>query len=292
MFPREAQEAVWGEDQDTLIASAFAFKTGQGRPVDGGYYVEGDWEFSSGSDACTWIILGTPIFEDGAERPSRVVWCLLPKIDWEILDTWYAAGLKGTGTNNVRVQGTFVPTELTLEVGQCDGRPTPGSAVNPSNMYRLPLRPIFPFNISTPALGIAKGVIEAYVAYLGSRPDRANMVQRQLRVAESMAEVDAAVALLRANAAEISRAIHTGEPLSANFLAKSSRDTSFAVQLCVRAVDRLANAVGAHGMLEDTDIQRGFRDVHAIANHAANSFDVMGVVYARHVLGLPPVSAF
>ena len=46
-------------------------------------------------------------------------------------------------------------------------------------------------------------------------------------------------------------------------------------------------AVGAHGMLDDTPIQRALRDVHAIANHHANSFHLAGAVYARQVLGLP-----
>jgi alkylation response protein AidB-like acyl-CoA dehydrogenase len=64
------------------------------------------------------------------------------------------------------------------------------------------------------------------------------------------------------------------------------------VKLCVQAVDRLAVAVGAHGMMDDTPIQRALRDVHAIANHAANSFDQSAVVYARHALGLPPVAPY
>ena len=59
--------------------------------------------------------------------------------------------------------------------------------------------------------------------------------------------------------------------------------------LRVRAVDRLATAVGAHGMLEDTPIQRAFRDVHAVANHGANNWDVTAVPYARERLGLPPL---
>ena len=159
-------------------------------------------------------------------------------------------------------------------------------------MYRLPLWPIFPFNVSTPVLGVARGALEAYIEYMGSRPERANMPQRQLRIAESACEIDAALALLRANSDILSSAIHAGEPLDPGFLSKSTRDTSYAVKLCVQAVNRLADAVGAHGMLADTPIQRALRDVHAIANHAANSFDTAGPTYARHALGLPAVSMF
>jgi alkylation response protein AidB-like acyl-CoA dehydrogenase len=61
--------------------------------------------------------------------------------------------------------------------------------------------------------------------------------------------------------------------------------------LCTRAVDRLAATVGAHGMLEDTPIQRAFRDVHAVANHGANNWDLQAVPYAREVLGLPALPA-
>ena len=69
-------------------------------------------------------------------------------------------------------------------------------------------------------------------------------------------------------------------------LARSTRDTSYAVKLCVAAVERLVVAVGAHGMLDDTPIQRAARDVHAVANHAANAFDTAGVPWARFALGL------
>lgn len=115
------------------------------------------------------------------------------------------------------------------------------------------------------------------------------MVQRQLRIAESAAEIDAALAVMRTNAAVLSESIHTGEMPSREFLSRSVRDTSFAVKLCVQAVDRLATGLGAHGMLEDTPVQRALRDVHAVANHAANNFDNAAITYARHALGLPPL---
>ena len=82
---------------------------------------------------------------------------------------------------------------------------TPGSAINPGYNYRLPLWSVFPYNVSTPALGIVRGALEAYVAYIASRPERANMAQRQLRISESAAEVDAAEALWLSNAATLER---------------------------------------------------------------------------------------
>jgi 3-hydroxy-9,10-secoandrosta-1,3,5(10)-triene-9,17-dione monooxygenase len=171
----------------------------------------------------------------------------------------------------------------------CDGRPTPGSAINASPLYRLPLWPIFPFNVSTPILGVARGALQAYIDSTAGRPDRANMPQRQVRIAESACEIDAALALLRANADYLSACIRGGKTPEPTFLARSSRDTSYAVKLCVQAIDRLVVAVGAHGMMDDTPVQRAARDAHAIANHFANSFDTAGAAYARFALGLPPL---
>src|SRR5262245_57564474 len=212
-FAPAVQEAVWGDDQDTLIASAFAFHTGRAHPVDGGLFVHGDWQFSSGSNLCQWVLLGTPVYESAEAEgpPSRVIWTLLPKRDWELVDTWYAAGLKGTASNDIRVAGAFVPAAFTLDPGQCDGRLTPGSAVNTSPMYHLPLWPIFPFNVSSPALGIARGALHAFIEYTAGRAERASMVQRQVRIAESAAEIDAALAVMRANAAVLSHCIQSGE---------------------------------------------------------------------------------
>jgi 3-hydroxy-9,10-secoandrosta-1,3,5(10)-triene-9,17-dione monooxygenase len=288
MFPPDAQDAVWGRDADTLVASAFNFSTGRGRPVDGGYFIEGRWQFSSGSNACDWIVLGTPIFENDGP-PSKVLWCLVQRPDWEVVDTWFAAGLKGSASNDIHVAGTYVPEAFTLDTMECDGRPTPGSTLNPGYNYRLPLWSVFPYNVSTPALGIARGAIDAYVEYMGSRPDRANLVQRQLRISESAVEVDAAEALWLTNALTLERIGPAFGPWSPLLQAKLRRDLAYATLLCVRAVDRLTVALGAHGMLEDTPVQRAFRDVHAVANHGANNWDLQAVPYAREVLGLPPL---
>src|SRR6266852_8262021 len=61
MFPRAAQDAVWGSDPEALLSTGISMRAGLGRPVDGGYQVEGHWEFSSGIDAVQWVMLMVPI---------------------------------------------------------------------------------------------------------------------------------------------------------------------------------------------------------------------------------------
>jgi len=283
MFASEAQQAVWKDSDDVLIASSFSALTGKGTPAKGGYVVSGQWQFSSGSQACSWVILGVPI--EGSEPPRRL-WCLLPRRDWETVDTWFAAGLRGSGSGDIRVQEAFVPEAFTLDTSLLDGRPSPGSEANPHWNYRLPLWGLFPFNVSSPALGIAHGAVNAYAEQHAGRPERATMPQRQLKLSESAAEVDAAEGLLLADCDHIERTMERGQRLSPAFLAKLQRDLSFNTLLCSRAVDRLAIAVGAHGIESDNPVNRAARDVHAVANHGANSWDTAGLAFGRTAFGL------
>jgi 3-hydroxy-9,10-secoandrosta-1,3,5(10)-triene-9,17-dione monooxygenase len=290
MFSEEAQQAVWGKDPETLVASAFGFSTGKGRPVEGGYWVEGDWVFSSGSDLCQWIILGTRLEQPG---PPKAIWTLLPRKDWEILDTWHAAGLKGTASNDIRVRGAFVPDEFSLDISFAPStQPTPGSLVNRNPMYGLPLAGFFYFNVTTEALGIARGAIDAFAEQLVERGDRPNLYGRQIRLAESAAEVDAAEALVRADVEVIDRILHDGAVIDPAFQARLGRDLSFMVKLCAQAVDRLTTAVGAHGMGDDSPIHRASRDIHAIGNHAVNNWEHQALSYSRARTGLPPIPMF
>ena len=283
MFEPSVQEAVWGADADVLIASSFAPSTGRGRRVADGYVLSGDWSFSSGSELCDWIILGTALEGEEIQGPPRF-WCLVPRTHWEILDTWYGEGLRGSSSNDVRVTDAFVPHEFTLDAGLLDGRPSPGSAVNPSFIYRLPLIPFFPFNIASEAIGIARGAIEGFVERGGQRSLRSNQAQ-QLRLSESCAEVDAAEALLLADAAEIARVGRAGEPWDQRFVAKVSRDLAYMVVSCSRAVNRLVFAVGAHGMQRSSPLQRAFRDIYAVANHGGNNWELKGLPFAQALLG-------
>src|SRR5262245_19176693 len=134
MFPPKAQDQIWGKSPDTLIASSFVFPAGKARKVEGGYVLSGRWPFSSGVDPSDWDMLaGFATLDDNAPPEQRVI--LVHKSQYKVHDSWYAGGLRGTGSNDVEVKEQFIPDHLMLAVADTKGSPTPGSAVNPGAIY-------------------------------------------------------------------------------------------------------------------------------------------------------------
>ena len=294
-FPGPGSAAPRRERHGSIARAATTGKSHWIRPAGTAsqprkHWVEGDWVFSSGSNLCQWIIVGTRLEQPG---PPRQIWTLLPRSDWEILDTWHAAGLKRSASNDIRVKGAFVPQEFALDIGfGAPIGPTPGSLVNTNRIYALPLSGFFYFNVTTEALGIARGAIDAYAEQLTGRGDRPNLYGRHVRPAESSAEVDAATALIRSDVEHIDRILHHAAPIEPVFQAKLGRDLSFIVRLCSEAVDRLCGAVGAHGMDDANPVHRPSRDIHAIANHAVNNWEHQALTYSRTRAALAPLPMF
>src|SRR5205823_919424 len=87
---------------------------------------------------------------------------LLPRSDYRIEDNWHVAGLKGTGSKDIVVEGAFVPEHRTHKLIDGFLRKSPGNEANPSQLFRLPFGQIFVRSVSTSAIGIAQGALDAY----------------------------------------------------------------------------------------------------------------------------------
>jgi len=293
MWPRQAQDEVWGPAPDSLIGSALIFPRGRARPVEGGYRLTGRWGFSSGVDPASWNLVGGIVQdeESGSALP-RIF--LLPASDYTIIDTWHVIGLAGTGSKDVTVEDVFVPEHRTLAVDQIAGGPNPGSAVNPSLLYQLPAISLFAFCIAGVSLGIAQGAIEHFVqttrtrqsSYSGRSVADFNTVQ--VHVAEAAALADAARAIMLGDCDEATRSVAEGRIPKLEQRARYRRDGAFAAMLCTKAVDLLFTATGGGAIYARNPLQRAFRDVHAANAHYVLNWDINGAMYGRVALGLPP----
>lgn len=293
MFDKRAQDLVWDRDPNALIASSFIFPAGRARRVDGGYKLRGSWPFSSGVASCEWNMLGSVVSSDDEADGIEYRIFLLPRSDYRILDTWNAAGLQGTGSNDVEVRDAFVTESLSIAVSNLAGGPTPGSAVNPNPLYTLPVFSLFPFVLSGVALGNAQACLDDYIdtaRYRASTYNRAklgDLQSTQIKIAEASAKIDAARLIMRSNCIEAMEAARHGQIPNMVVKTRSRRDGAHSVNLCTEAVSLLFAASGARGLFTSGALQRQFRDAHAINSHIAFNFDAAGTNYGRIALGLP-----
>jgi 3-hydroxy-9,10-secoandrosta-1,3,5(10)-triene-9,17-dione monooxygenase len=293
MFEPAAQDLIWNANPDVLIASSFVFPAGRATKVKGGYKLTGRWPFSSGVEPSEWNMLAGTVTSDDEADPAELRIFLVHKRDYKIIDTWDSFGLRGSGSHDVEIGGVIVPDHMTLAVAAVAGGATPGSAVNPGTLYRLPVFALFPFVLTGIALGNAQACLEDYIASARTRASRYNRAKladfqsTQIKVAEAGAKIDAAERIMRGICLEATADADKGIVPDMLTKARYRRDGAFAVNMCTEAVTLLFNASGAGALYTGGAIQRQFRDAHAVNAHIAFSFDAAGSNFGRVALGFP-----
>jgi 3-hydroxy-9,10-secoandrosta-1,3,5(10)-triene-9,17-dione monooxygenase len=292
MWPKEAQDEVWGDSPDHLIGSALVFPGGKAVAVEGGYRLSGRWPFSSGVDPSRWNFVGG-IVHDQRGKPSEQRIFLVEARDYRIIDTWYATGLRGSGSKDIEMSEIFVPIHRTLPLSAMVGGTAPGCVLNPAPLYRLPVLGLFAFVVSGVSLGLARGAVADFIqsmhvrfgTYSGRR--LADVTSLQLKIGEASALVDTAEALMFKACDEAMRLAEESSTPTIEQKARWRRDGAYAAGLCTEAVNLLFAATGGGGVYLDQPIQRAFRDAHAANAHYALSWDVNGTQWGRIAMGLP-----
>lgn len=282
-FPEEAQLEFFGDGPDVLSSSTLNPRDGQAEPAPGGYRVSGHWTFSSGCDAAAWAFVA-------ATGPDGPLWALLPRKDYRIVDDWYVAGMRGTGSKDIVATDVFVPAHRTLDPALAGDQSTTGWDVHHRRSYRAPMRVLTGWDLAAPIIGMAQGAIDAFTeryAATSGTPRSADAVSLQLRVAEAAAAVRAAHLLHRGSIASILAKAEAGEPFSALERAAYARDKAYTVQLSVQAVNRLYEASGGRGAHDADPMQRFHRDIHVASHHGSLQWDLAAEDYGRQALGLP-----
>lgn len=278
-FPGKAQEEYFSSGPDTLMAAGLNPSNASAERVPGGYRVRGRWAFSSGCDAASWIMVACNV--DANQRR----WLLVPREECEIVDTWFAAGLRGSGSKEIGVGDVFVPDHRAMDPNRAGDGDLTGWDLHRRASYGVPLKVMLEWALAAPAIGMAQGVLDEFVE-LASRRGASGRppVAIELRVARAAAEIETARLLHRARVREILD--RSGEPGFFTPLerARCVRDAAFSVRLCVQAVDSLYEASGVRAVMDSSPLQRLYRDTHAASHHAALNWDVAAEQYGRCAL--------
>jgi 3-hydroxy-9,10-secoandrosta-1,3,5(10)-triene-9,17-dione monooxygenase len=283
-FPELAQEEFFASGPDTLASSGLNPAGGKAEPIAGGLRISGRWSFSSGCDAATWAIVGV-------STSNGYRWALIPRPDYEILDTWFTSGMRGTGSKDIMVGDAFVPEHRTMDPSRAGDGEWTGWELHKRLSYRLPFRCMTGWDLAVPLIGIAQGAVDEFTSRLigTSGPGRtADSVLVQVRLAEASVEVDAARELLRRCIREMLDKAEREEEFTNLDRARYRRDKNFSARLSVQAVNRLFEASGGRAISESEAMQRFHRDVNAGSHHQGLSWDAAAEDFGRQALGLPP----
>ena len=283
-WPPRAQEEVFGDGPDVLCSSSLSPGKSTCSPVEGGYRLSGRWEFSSGCDSADWLLLGVP----GIGRRN---WALLPGDSYEIVDTWFVSGLRGSGSKDIVVEDAFIPAHRVIEVTTAGDSDLTGWEMHGQSRYRVPIPVLLGWDLVAPLIGLARGMIDEFIARLSgtSGPGRtADSPAIHLRLSQASAEADAAHALMDLDVQETLRKGREGESFSPLERARFRRDKAFCAQLCLQAVNRLFDLSGGHSLFDSEPLQRFHRDAQAMAHRDGLIMDLGGQQYGRVALGLEP----
>jgi 3-hydroxy-9,10-secoandrosta-1,3,5(10)-triene-9,17-dione monooxygenase len=286
-FPEAAQDEVFGDGRDGLVAGTLSSQ-GTARAVDGGWRVEGRWQFCSGVDHAHWVILGCA---DAATR-GPLVHVVAPRADLEVDDTWQVMGLQGTGSKDVLAHDIFVPPHRAIETRSLFRGASPHAANHATNLYRLSAEAMLSVSVSTAVLGSAKFALQQFIERTKERrviltgARKAEYGPTQVRLAEAAAEIHCADLLLHDTLGEFDRLMASGDAFDNHHRVRAKWQAAYSAELCRRAVMRMFAASGAHAVYTPSALQAAFRNINVGAQHASIDFDSSAEGYARTRLGL------
>jgi 3-hydroxy-9,10-secoandrosta-1,3,5(10)-triene-9,17-dione monooxygenase len=288
----QAQEELWGDNPDATVSSGFPIEGATTTPADGGYVLNGAWNFASGCDVAEWNDFMCFVPRPGGGPPVHL-FCLAPRSQWTIEDDWFPNGLAGTGSRRVVVRDVFVPEHRTLKTEDARGLPTIGSRWNPGPLYRLPLMGAGGSLFSGTVIGAVRGAYDFIDEQFRTRTSVAGVKLSeqqsvQLRLAEADALICAAHALVNRNDREAMQHAEAGEQPPLESRVRWRRDSAFAIKLCLDALDRVLHPLaGGRGLDFHSPFQRAFRDAHAAASQVIVNWDLMATHWGRVHFGLP-----
>jgi 3-hydroxy-9,10-secoandrosta-1,3,5(10)-triene-9,17-dione monooxygenase len=276
----QLQDEIWGADPRALIATSFQ-PLGKVARVAGGYELSGRWSFSSGIDHASWLIAGAML--DGVQTLF-----VFPKAEARVVDDWDVAGLSGTGSKSFLVERVFVAAHRAIAHGDAlEGR-GPGTTVNTAPIYRFPRRAAGTA-LGAVAIGAAIGMLDVFCDLARDRTRRGRRSAADpvtaLKISESAAELDCARWLATESARRHMEVLEAGGTPDSGLRALVRRNQAYAVTLACRASERIFAMAGGMALYASNPLQRGFRDVHAAAQHHGVAWEATAQPYGAMRLG-------
>jgi len=256
-------------DPRRLFASSTR-PSGKAVVANGGFRVSGRWSMVSGCELADWIPVMCVVVEGDEPRMLApgvpdLRMAYIPKGSYEILDTWYVGGLRGTGSHDIVVDDVLVAADKTYFFLDPDRLNLPIS--------RLPFGATMAAGCASICLGMAQTAFDTLLDLASSKkqvdpvPGLRDRPSVQALIATAAAELDGTRLLLHSTIDDVWASCVQGSQVSLQQRARAWRSALHTAQKAKTVVNAVYEAAGTAALYVDCPIERIHRDIYAVTQH-------------------------
>lgn len=259
---------------------------GQGQPAAGGYQVSGRWSFASGVRHSEWITACARITRE-PDAPPELRMMVFPRSVAEIHDNWQVAGLKGTGSCDLSIEGHLVPDVLSWNL--VEGEPCRGGA-----LYTLGLPAFVANEHAAFACGVGRCALDTLIELAAKKkrgydPKASSLAQRssvQRMIGASELRLRAARALAIDLNEQAWLVVCGGNTVSPRLHSELRSAATYCTEVAAEVTTQAFRYAGGGAIYHGNLLQRCLRDINVAAQHllvSEKSYENLG----QFALGFP-----
>ena len=267
-YPESVFSRVFGEANHVLAPAALNIGGGSATRVEGGYRLQGQWQWGTGIVHGTWVMAGGLVMDESAGPVPTFF--LLPIDQVEPVDTWHVTGMCATGSWDFRIHDVFVPEDHALPFQQFLDASSGITERFPSPLYSTPLMAVLGLTAAVPILGAAQNVLGEFTTQMQQKIEN-----NVLRAGTPLPDVSGLIgaAALKIDAAELVLRDTLADVMDKRNRASNAERShwlsriAYAVFTCKEAALAISEETGASGGFLSNPIQRAVRDISIATNH-------------------------
>lgn len=291
-LPDETVAEIYAGGPDQLLSVSFPVPMEAVR-TDGGFRLSGQRAFASNVSDASWIWVTAASADETVDGQPVTRAAFFPAPEARIVPTWDTIGMRGTDSNDVALDGLFVPERRTFRIGFDH---TPGPRYD-GPLYRAAAMVLVASYIPAVALGIARAALDEVVALVGDKVPFASTARLRNR-AVAQSKLGRAEGGLRAARTFLYDRIghgweraRAGGELTLEEKAEVLLAAVQSIEAAVAAVDAAFSMAGTTAIRRGCRLEQHLRDISVLKQQgfvSESRFETVGQV----LLGLPPDLGF
>ncbi|NBJ68176.1 MULTISPECIES: acyl-CoA dehydrogenase [Clostridia] len=256
----EQAAKVFYTPKDAVIAGS-GFPAGIAKEVEGGYIVNGEWHYCSGSQYAT---IFTATAKTNAENDTKLLSFIFKPEQVEVIEDWNAMGLKGTSSHTIRITDQFAPTYRTFSIFKKQYQLE-------EPIYDFPFIPFSQASFTAIVLGIGERYMEETKATFQEKSSvwQTDRLTFSTYVLKTEAEkMNQAKAVFYQQLDSLWKQHTDKNTITERQQEAFSTCCKNTVSTVLKGADKLFRLIGMQAVKETSTINRIWRDLHTASQHA------------------------